>query len=109
MAAPAAALLTHPHGCDGCLQKSQSIAELERRISDLYWIRNEEKQIDSIITLGAGLPVNSAELDTTIPAPDATPPVLASGAPASVSQLATGSGVAPPATAGPAASVLPSR
>ena len=73
MAASLAAPLTSPHGCDGCLQKFQSIADLERRISDLYWIQNEEKLLDSVVKLGAGLPANSAELDLTISATDVDP------------------------------------
>ena len=84
MAASTLVALT-PHQCDGCLQKSQSIADLERRISDLYWIRNEEKLLDSVITLGADPPVNSAELDSTIPAVDAAPPAPVRVAPASSS------------------------
>ena len=71
MAASFAAPLTSPHRCDGCLQKSLSIADLERFISDLYWIRDEEKELlDSVVTLGAGLPV---ELDFTIPATGVDP------------------------------------
>lgn len=108
MAASTAVLLTPPYGCDGCLQKSQSITELERRISDLYWIRDEEKLLDPVITLGAGPPVNLAELDSTIPAMDAALPDPASVAPASVSQLAPGPGGAPAST-GLAASALPSH
>ncbi|CAJ1076477.1 hypothetical protein GBF38_007428 [Xyrichtys novacula] len=65
--------LTSPHRCDGCLKKSRSIAQLERRISDLHWIRNEEKLLDSVITFGAGPPVKS-ELDSTIPVWDAGSP-----------------------------------
>ncbi|KAL7408522.1 hypothetical protein ABVT39_024831 [Epinephelus coioides] len=103
MAASTVVLLTPLHGCDGCLQKSQAIAELERHISDLYWIRNEEKLLDSVITLGAGPPVNIAELDSTIPATDNALLALASVAPASVSQLAS-SFVDTPASTGLAAS-----
>lgn len=108
MAASTAVLLTPPHGCDGCLQKSQAIAELERRISDLYWIRNEEKLLDSVITLGAGTPVNIAALDSTIPATDAALLALVSVAPASVSQLASGLG-GTPASTGLTASAPPSH
>lgn len=95
---------TPPHRCDGCLQKSQSIAELERRISDLYWIRDEEKLLDSVITLGAGPPVDAAKLDSTIPATDAAPPVPGKAATAFASQLVAGPGGAI-APAGQVASV----
>ncbi len=46
---------------------SQKIAELECQISDLHWIRKEEIPLDYVVALGAGPPVNSAELDSTIP------------------------------------------
>lgn len=77
--------LTSPHRCEGCLRKSQSIAELERRISNLYWIRNEEMLLDSVVTLGAGPPASSGELESTFPVIGAAPTALVSAAPASVS------------------------
>ncbi len=95
MAASTTVLLTPSHGWDGCLQKSQSIVELEHRISDLYWIRNEEKLLDSVITIGAGPPVNSAELDSTVLASEAALPAPTSVAPAFVSQPVPGSWGAP--------------
>ncbi|KAL7395220.1 hypothetical protein ABVT39_012420 [Epinephelus coioides] len=72
-------------------------------MSDLCWIRNEEKLLDSIVKLGAGSPANSAELDLTIPATDVDPSAWASAAPASVSQLVPGPRRAP-ASSGLAAS-----
>ncbi|CAJ1064735.1 hypothetical protein NQZ68_016782 [Xyrichtys novacula] len=95
MAATTMSPLTSPHRCDGCLEKSRSIAQLERRISDLHWIRNEEKLLDSVITFGAGPPVKS-ELDSTIPVWDAGSPA------ASVCQPSPGPGDTP-ASIGPAA------
>ncbi|CAJ1066501.1 hypothetical protein F7725_013457%2C partial [Xyrichtys novacula] len=53
MAATITFPLTSPPRCDGCLEKSRSIAQLEHCIADLHWIRNEEKLLDSVITLGA--------------------------------------------------------
>ncbi|CAJ1061364.1 uncharacterized protein LOC121645396 isoform X2 [Xyrichtys novacula] len=99
MAATTTFPLTSPHRCDGCLEKSQSIAQLERRISDLHWIWNEEKLLDSVVTLGAGPPVNS-ELNSTIPVWDANSPA------ASVCQPSPGPGDTLAST-GPAASGPP--
>lgn len=48
--------LNSTQGCDSCLQKTQKIAELECRVSDLYWFRNEEVLLDSLVTVGAGPP-----------------------------------------------------
>ncbi|CAJ1066316.1 hypothetical protein D5F01_LYC11111 [Xyrichtys novacula] len=80
--------LTSSHKCNSCLQKSKAIAELERRISSLHWIRNEELLLDSVLMLGADLPVNPAELDSTIPAAAApqAPPAPAAAAAASGSR-----------------------
>ncbi|CAJ1078495.1 hypothetical protein D4764_12G0010930 [Xyrichtys novacula] len=84
--------LTSSHECNSCLKKSKTIAELERRISSLHWIRNEESLLDSMLTLGAGLPVNPAELDSTIPAaaapqaPPAPASAAASGSPPSTAE-----------------------
>lgn len=80
MAADIGAQLTLSDKCDGCLQKSLSIADVEGRISELYWIRDEEKRLDSVITLGAVPPVSSAELGLTIPAMDAVLPAAATAA-----------------------------
>lgn len=98
MATSVATPLTSPHGCVGCLQKSQSIADLERRISNLYWIRNEEQLLDSVVTLGqvgAGPSVNSAESDTTIPLTDVGPPASVCAASTSGSQRVSVPGGAP--------------
>ncbi|CAJ1074309.1 hypothetical protein D4764_12G0010930 [Xyrichtys novacula] len=91
--------LTSSHECNSCLKKSKTIAELERRISSLHWIRNEESLLDSMLTLGAGLPVNPAELDSTIPAAAApqAPPAPASAAAASGSPPSTAEAPAEPA------------
>ncbi|KAL7401090.1 hypothetical protein ABVT39_022766 [Epinephelus coioides] len=43
------------------------IAELEQRISNLYWIRDEEARLDSVVAPGPGPPGNPADLDSTIP------------------------------------------
>ncbi|CAJ1057636.1 hypothetical protein D4764_12G0010930 [Xyrichtys novacula] len=83
----------------GCLQKSKEIAELERRISSLHWIRGEELLLDSMLTLGAGLPVDPAELDSTIPAAAAprAPPAPAGAAAASGSPPSPAEAPAEPA------------
>lgn len=65
--------LTSPHDCSSCLQKSQKIAELERRISNLYCIRDGEDLIDSVIAMGPGPPGNPADMDSTVP--ELSPPV----------------------------------
>ncbi|CAJ1057640.1 hypothetical protein D4764_0229340 [Xyrichtys novacula] len=108
MTASTAAPSTPPYRCDGCLQKSQSIVELRRRISNLYWIRDEEKLLDSVTTLGAGPPVNASELDSTILLTDAAQPATVRPADASVFQPAPGPGGAS-AAAGLAVAVLPSH
>ncbi|KAL7395169.1 hypothetical protein ABVT39_011360 [Epinephelus coioides] len=59
--------LTSPHHCDSCIHKTQKIAELEQRISNLYWIRDEEARLDSVVAPGLGPPGNPADLDLTIP------------------------------------------
>ncbi|KAL7405842.1 hypothetical protein ABVT39_008404 [Epinephelus coioides] len=58
--------LTSPHNCDSCLHKSQKIAELEQHIYNLYWIRDEEALLDSVIAIGAGPPGNPVDLDSTV-------------------------------------------
>ncbi|CAJ1066800.1 hypothetical protein Bbelb_242320 [Xyrichtys novacula] len=73
-----------------------------------YWIRDEEKLLDSVTTLGAGPPFNASELDSTIPLTDAAPPVPVRPADASVSQPAPGPGGAS-AAAGLAVVVPPSH
>lgn len=42
-------MLTSPHDCDSCIHKYQKIAELEQRISNLYWIRDEEMRLDPVV------------------------------------------------------------
>ncbi|KAL7381025.1 hypothetical protein ABVT39_027345 [Epinephelus coioides] len=59
--------LTSPHHCDSCIHKTQKIAELEQRISNVYWIRDEEARLDSVVAPGPGPPGNPAYLDSTIP------------------------------------------
>ena len=73
MATSAIAECTPSHVCYGCIQKTRSIAELEKCISALRGSRLNET--DSEIVLGAGLPVSSAEMDTTIPMKDLFAPV----------------------------------
>ncbi|KAL7407167.1 hypothetical protein ABVT39_004287 [Epinephelus coioides] len=59
--------LTSPHNCDSCIHKAQKIAELEQRISNPYWFRDEEARLDSVVAPGPGPPGNPADLDSTIP------------------------------------------
>lgn len=40
--------LTSPSGCDSCLHLSQTVAELQRQMSPLYQIREEERFLDSL-------------------------------------------------------------
>lgn len=108
MTASTVASLTPPHGFDGCLQKSHSIAELKPTSLTFTGSRNEEKFLDSIITLGSGMPVNSAESDYTTLAIDAALLVPVSVAPSSVSRPAPGPGGALAST-GLADFVLPSH
>lgn len=75
--------LTSPH-CDSCLHKTQKIAELEKRISNLVWIRNEETLLDSVVVLGAGPPDVTAELDSTAPVQSVGSSVAAVPVPAGV-------------------------
>ncbi|CAJ1050778.1 hypothetical protein D4764_12G0010930 [Xyrichtys novacula] len=91
--------LTSSRACNSCLQKSKEIAGLERRISSLHWIRGEELLLDSMLTLGAGLPVDPAELDSTIPAAAApqAPPAPAGAAAASGSPPSPAEAPAEPA------------
>ncbi len=70
---------------------SQKITELEHRISDLHWIKKEEIFLDSMVALGAGPPVNSAELDSTIPVAGASSLVVADINPATRHHPATDS------------------
>ena len=53
--------LTSPSRCDRCLQLSQTIAGLERCISNLYQIRDEEILLDSLVMVGP-TPTVPAEL-----------------------------------------------
>ncbi|KAL7385305.1 hypothetical protein ABVT39_018943 [Epinephelus coioides] len=63
--------LISPHDCDSCLHKSLKIAELERRISNLYWIRGEKALLDSVVSIGTGPAGNPVDLDSTAPVSDA--------------------------------------
>ncbi|KAL7374008.1 hypothetical protein ABVT39_019561 [Epinephelus coioides] len=67
--------LTSPRDCASCLNKSQKIAELEQRISNLYWIRDEEARLDSVVSTGTHGSGNSTDLDSTVPVFDAGSPV----------------------------------
>ncbi len=65
---PTMAPLTSPSGCDRCLQLSQTIAELEGRISILHQIRDDKDLIDSLVRVGATAADSAeAELDDTVP------------------------------------------
>lgn len=61
--------LTSPPGCGRCFHLSQIIAELEECISTLHQIRDDERFLESLVTVGTA-PAHSAgaELDSTIPA-----------------------------------------
>uniref|UniRef100_A0A3B5B1B8 SGNH hydrolase-type esterase domain-containing protein n=1 Tax=Stegastes partitus TaxID=144197 RepID=A0A3B5B1B8_9TELE len=67
--------LTSPSRCTSCLHLSQKISELEWRISTLYQIRDEERSMDSLVTVGPAVGTAApAELDSTVPCPDSTAP-----------------------------------
>lgn len=40
---------------------------MESRISNLYWIRDEEALFDPMVSIGAGPPGNPTDLDSTLP------------------------------------------
>ncbi len=63
--------LTSTHGCDSCLRLTQKVSDLEGRISTLYQLRDEERLIDTLVTVGAPK-TNSytGMMDTTVPCAD---------------------------------------
>lgn len=59
--------LTSPSGCDGCVRLNLTISELEKRISILYQLREEEQLLDSLVTVGRVVTTTeAAELDSTV-------------------------------------------
>lgn len=60
--------LTSPPGCASCLCLSQKVTELERRISILYRINEDEKFLDFLVSMGpAHSIVALVELDSSVP------------------------------------------
>lgn len=65
--------LTSPSGCNSCLRLTQKTSELEGRISILYQLKDEERILDSLVTMGPAVTTTIAvELDSTIPCSDVT-------------------------------------
>ncbi|KAJ8346832.1 hypothetical protein SKAU_G00282330 [Synaphobranchus kaupii] len=58
--------LTSPSECDSCLGLTQKVSELEGRISILYQIKEEERILDSLFTVGPAVTTTGArDLDST--------------------------------------------
>ncbi|XP_077365237.1 uncharacterized protein LOC144009389 isoform X2 [Festucalex cinctus] len=60
--------LTPPRTCDHCIHLSQTIVELQERISMLHKIHDDERFLDSMVILGAASSAAPGiELDSTVP------------------------------------------